>query len=201
MTVIELGDYHSPATRAIEATVRVLSDETQSGFVRLFWKDADRGFGDEYQLPARLARAAGEQGLFWAMHDQLIQGDADIESRQAARLAKTLELDEDEFERALNSQGLADAVERDGERAGQLPVLATPAFVVDGRPVDGGSVADTSLMAAIDEETKAARPAGDGTGASDGTRLIAAGPVPPGTHTSLPSLAKAALASARGGKP
>jgi protein-disulfide isomerase len=151
VTIVELGDYHAPETRDADATVRALV-EGPNAPARLLWKDADRGDGPDYWLPARAARAAAEQGQFWAMHDQLMRVASQSVIDRVHEAARDLGLDEGDFSASLSSEGIASAIETEAARAARLPLLCTPSFVVNGRAVDGGSIAALALKAAVDEE-------------------------------------------------
>lgn len=152
VTIVELGDYHAAETRLAEPAIRSLVDGDQAQ-ARLLWKDADRGDGAAYLLAARAARAAGEQDDFWSMHDRLLEGKGAPLGRleDARRLARELELDLGDFDTVMAGDGLANALETDGEKAARVPALATPSFIVNGHLVDGGSVAGPALAAAVDE--------------------------------------------------
>jgi hypothetical protein len=171
IAITVLGDYHSMATREADGFLRALSgprpgdDAGDAGPqpqpqgsargatapIRVFWRDADRGFGDDYLLASRAARAAGEQGAFWPMHDLLMAEVQPLEPARVRALAERLALDLGIFEAALTSEGLTAAVETANDDGSATAVLATPSFVVDGRIVEGGSVALTVLAAAIDD--------------------------------------------------
>jgi protein-disulfide isomerase len=157
VTIVQFGDYHSPDTRDAESTVRDLVDG-KAASARLLWKDADRGDGDDYLLPARAARAAAEQDEFWSMHDRLLKSGSSPNMDRVRKLAHEIDLDAQVFTVALDSDGLASAVESDSQRAGHAPFFATPAFVVNGLVVDGGSIAGPALRAAVDEELLAHGP-------------------------------------------
>jgi hypothetical protein len=55
----------------------------------------------------------------------------------------------------LLSPGSAGGADAEAQRAGKLPVLCTPAFVVNGQLVEGGSIAGPALQAAVDDEVAA----------------------------------------------
>ncbi|MES1157492.1 MAG: thioredoxin domain-containing protein [Haliangium ochraceum] len=154
LTIVEFGDYHGADSKDAEAAVRALV-QGESAPARLFWKDADRGNGADYHLPARAARAAGEQDEFWSMHDRLMKSTAVVNAERVRRLAREIDLDERAFFASLSSDGLLTAIEGDAQRSGKLPVLCSPAFIVNGRPVDGGSIAAAALRAAVDDELTA----------------------------------------------
>lgn len=201
VTAIELGDYHAPQTRAAESAVRALTDGADPR-VRLYWQDADRGDGAGYHLAARAARAAREQDEFWAMHDRLMKGTPAPAAAELRKMARALDLDMKEFDAAFESEGLQAVLEAEADKAARVPVLATPSFLVNGRLVDGGSVAGSALRAAVDEELASAA-AGPQKHPADGVavgpcREIAPGGPVAGMKLNVAATAKAiATAAAR----
>jgi protein-disulfide isomerase len=161
VTVVELGDYHAPDTRDTEKTLRDLTDGERAP-ARLVWKDADPGDGPGYRLPARAARAAGEQGQFWLMHDHLMLSPRAPRADELRRFVRALGLDDEAFAIAAGEanhateSAIEGALKDDGQRAAAIPVLATPSFIVNGRLVDGGSVAAAAVRDAVDDELRAA---------------------------------------------
>ena len=209
VTIVELGDYHAAETRQAEPAVRALVDG-EDAQARLLWKDADRGDGASYLLAARAARAAGEQDDFWSMHDRLLEGKgaALAKVEDARRLAQVLELELSDFDAVMAGDGVANALETDGEKAARIPALGTPSFIVNGHVVDGGSVAGPALRAAVDEELAlaaagAAKQPLDGVAAKR-CRAIADGKPVTGTAFAPASLGasvlKAAARNDRAGK-
>jgi protein-disulfide isomerase len=199
VTAIELGDYHAPQTRAAESAVRALTDGAGAR-VRLYWQDADRGDGAGYHLAARAARAAREQDEFWAMHDRLMKGPPAPTEAELRKLARALDLDLKEFDAAFESEGLQAVLEAEADKAAHVPVLATPSFLVNGRLVDGGSVAGSALRAAVDEELASAA-AGPQKHLADGIavgpcREIAAGGPVAGMKLNVAATAKAMATAA-----
>jgi len=151
VTIIELGDYHALETREAEATLKALAEGPHAK-VRWLWKDADRGEGQDYQLPARAAHAAGEQDEFWAMHDILMKAPMPISMKDVRRIASAFQLELPAFDAAYASEGLVGTLDSDAEQAARLPALTTPAFIVNGRVVDGGSVTGSVLRAVVEQE-------------------------------------------------
>jgi protein-disulfide isomerase len=153
VTVVELGDYHAPQTRDAETVVRALT-EGRDAIVRLFWKDADLGDGGDYLIAARAAQAAREQNEFWSLHDRFIalKDPASLSVKDAHQAARAAGLDVDAFDQVFGSDGVLSMIETEAEKARRLPVLATPTFIVNGKLVDGGTVAAGALRAAVDEE-------------------------------------------------
>lgn len=203
VTVVELGDYHAPDTRQVESELRALTNA--GGAVRLYWADTDRGAGEDYDLAAVAARAAAEQGAFWAFHDDFIDRPGSVTPARLSALVRRHDLDAEAFEHAFSSEGLRSQIAQQTQAAGALPVLATPAFIVNGRLIDGGSIARYAVRDAVDHELSAASPVPAAAEISGSTPAAAArptsaavglGPALPGIRLSPASLTRI-LASAR----
>ena len=167
---------------------------------RVLWQHADRGDGADYLLPARASRAAAEQEEFWTMHDYLMADPKPLTAQRLRKLVKTLELDEREFDASFDSDGLVDTLEAEALRMSRVPVLCTPAFIVNGHAVDGGSVSAAALRAAVDDELLA-RDAKTKTSATRPARAIAAGEPVPGAAFAPARLAQAVTVAAKRAKP
>lgn len=196
VTIVELGDYHAPETREAEAALKALV-EGPDAQARWLWKDTDRGEGDDYHVSARAAHAAREQDEFWPMHDILMKAPMPISMKDIRRIARAFELEMTAFEAAYASEGLVGALQTESDQAGRLPALATPAFIVNGHLVDGGSVAGPALRAAVEQELMIAeaRLASQPAAAIDGllaarARGIAAGKPVAGTAFDATKMAR-----------
>ncbi|GEK21735.1 DsbA family protein [Cellulomonas xylanilytica] len=72
VTVLEFGDLECPYCRAAAPALRELVD-TSDGQVRLVWRHFPLFEVHPYALSAALAaEAAGTQGRFWEMHEELM---------------------------------------------------------------------------------------------------------------------------------
>src|SRR5437879_3099588 len=70
VTIVEYSDFECPFCARVQATLaRVLKE--YDGRVRVVWKDSPLPFHVHAHAAALAARAAGEQGHFWEMHDLL----------------------------------------------------------------------------------------------------------------------------------
>jgi protein-disulfide isomerase len=88
---------------------------------------------------ALAARCAGEQGLFWNMHDRLFQNQ-DTEDRAAIMtLAQKTGLRLPEFENCYDSQKFQPKIQKDFSDAEALGLLeiGTPIWYINGQRVEG----------------------------------------------------------------
>src|SRR5690606_29565222 len=88
-------------------------------------------------LAARATLAADLQGKFWAYHDELYRRGARFNESDLVEIAKQVGLDLGAFEQAMHSTALDGRIEADLELAMALEVNGTPAYFVNGRPLEG----------------------------------------------------------------
>lgn len=123
------------------------------GTLRLEWRDFPY-LGPQSMPAARAARAAGEQGAFWAYHDALYAlklppNSGQLTDQRLTAVAAGLHLDIGRFTAAMQSQQVADAVAADFTQGQNLGITGTPAFLINGTPIMGAQPEQT-FDAAID---------------------------------------------------
>ncbi|WP_030673467.1 DsbA family protein [Streptomyces rimosus] len=123
--------------------------ETQPELIKKFVDDGTlriefRNFtiyGADSERAARASWAAGQQGRFWQMHDELYaktnKGSALAEDKLVEMARKSGVADLDKFRSDINSPAAAAALKKDQEEGYRLGVQSTPSFLVNGRPVAG----------------------------------------------------------------
>lgn len=113
-----------------------------TGVMRIEWRDLPY-LGDESFQAAFGARAASQQGAFWAFHDALFADQAPkpnsghITNEYLVDVAHDLGLDVDQFEADYRSSEVNDAVRADRDAGVRAGVNGTPGFFVNGTPVFG----------------------------------------------------------------
>ncbi|MEV4440309.1 DsbA family protein [Streptomyces sp. NPDC049577] len=122
-------------------------------------------FGKDSERAARAAWAAGRQGRFPALHDELFaklrKGDALAEDKLVEMAGAAGVADLDRFRQDMNGPEAEAAVQKDQQEGYSLGVQSTPSFLVGGRPLAGAQP-----MKAFEEAVeqakaaKAAAPAG-----------------------------------------
>ncbi|MGI5260324.1 DsbA family protein [Streptomyces angustmyceticus] len=152
--------------------------ETQPALIKKF---VDKGtlriefrnftvFGADSERAARASWAAGQQGKFWQLHDELY-----AKTRKGKALAedKLVELaraggvpDIDKFRSDMKSADAERALKKDQAEGYQLGVQSTPSFLINGRPVAGAQPAEVFAKGIEDAAARAAEqgPAAKGAG-------------------------------------
>ena len=77
---------------------------------------------------AEASRCAGEQGMFWEMHDRMMENQEAL--NELTSYAELINLDMDRFETCLNTDKYSDAIRGDMALADKLGITSTPSFVL-----------------------------------------------------------------------
>lgn len=143
VVMIVWSDYRCPfCARWAVQTYPELEPYVANGSLRIEARDLVL-FGEESQLAAVAARAAGEQGRFWQFHDALFaaaptSGHPKITKADVLRFARTAGVrDLTAFERSLTDPALGKAVDADTQQARQLGISSTPFFLINTTPING----------------------------------------------------------------
>lgn len=141
VTVVEFSDYQCPSCKqSAEMTLAELKATfIKDGTVRYVIKDFPLTQHANATSAALAARAAGEQGKYWEMHDLLFknQGDwaelpEDEVNEVFVKYAEELGLDVHQFKQDLTSNHLKRHVAAGRALGEQLGVRYTPTLIVNG---------------------------------------------------------------------
>ncbi|MCX5199881.1 DsbA family protein [Streptomyces sp. NBC_00237] len=141
-----------------------------NGTLRIEWRNFPI-FGEESAAVARASWAAGQQGRFWQFHSAAYAKGAKEKGFAADRLAELAKEagvpDLAKFTADANGEAAKASVQKDQTEGYSLNINATPAFLINGRPI-AGAMPDDVFVDAIEKAAKTAksRPAG-GTGAKN----------------------------------
>ena len=169
LTIVEFSDYQCSYCRRFHAEVlpALRKAYIDTGKVQLLFKDFPLSRHRE-ALPAAVAgRCAGAQGKFWPMNELLFANQNRLAGALYPKLAATLALDVDAFQRCLLDPALTAAIKRDQQQAFDLGVNATPGFLIGRRLPEGlriervgtGFVDFTALSAELDKMLAVPSPA------------------------------------------
>lgn len=157
VTVIEYGDFQCPSCAAFSQRIEAQFDQqyVETGKVRFIYHDFPLPQHNYAMIAATAARAAGEQGKFWAMHDLLFtrqrgwSNSSNIESLLGS-YAAAIGLDRQAFEQALTSEKYTAQLEAAQQQAQTRGVQSTPTFEVNGQLVSAAE-----LQAAVEAALQA----------------------------------------------
>ena len=161
VTVVEFADFQCPYCARAAATMEEVCLSYPEADLRVVFKHLPLWFHERAMSAALAAQCAGEQGLFWPMHDLLYADPTRLEDEDLQAAAQRLGLDLDRWSACLGSGEALDGIERDVALAEELGIEATPTFFVNGYPIVGAQPLET-FRELIDRELEKARQSGIG---------------------------------------
>ena len=152
ITIVEWADFQCPfCGRAEETLQRLASDYPDK--LRFVWRDLPLPF-HQHAMPAAIAaRAAGEQGKFWAMHDWLMAEQGGLDRAALEKDAAELGLEMKRFRAALDADKGKAAIDDDAKAGAKVGAVGTPSFFVNGKPIRGAQPYEV-FKSRIDAELK-----------------------------------------------
>ena len=150
VTIVEFGDFQCPFCRAAESTVNAVRLK-YGDRVRLVYVDFPLSFHNHSMDAANAARCAGEQDKFWQFHDAMFADQTKLAPADLKATAGKLKLDTAKFDKCVDQVRYQDAINRDVELGHKLNVTGTPAFFINGRPLEGAQP-EAKFIEVIDDE-------------------------------------------------
>jgi len=166
VTVVEFSDFQCPfCLRFYEQTLpSIMENYVDTGKVKFVYRDFPLDSIHPNARPAHIAaECADEQGKFWEYHDILFDKQVEWQRLSSSDLQSTLtlyatdlELQSESFEACLESDSIADEVNKDSLDAARYGATGTPAFFI-GNEKDGfvkltGAQPYQSFQAIIDAQ-------------------------------------------------
>ncbi len=154
VTIVEFSDFQCPYCAKAAHTV----DEVLKAYPRdvsFVYKNFPLPMHANAEPAARAALAAGRQGKFWDMHDQLFAHSGDLSPATLERIARTLGLDVARFQTDMSAPEVKEQLDleiRQGKWAG---VRGTPTFFINDRMAQTNTA--EGLKALVAEELKHSR--------------------------------------------
>jgi protein-disulfide isomerase len=135
VTIVEFSDFECPFCRQVQSVLRQIV-ESYARQVRLVFKHLPLE-GHRDSLPAaRAAYCAAEQDRFWQFHDALFTA-GNLSPPMFEQIGSNLGLGMQKFQECVASERSRAAVVKDIEAARLLRIDSTPAFVVNGKLING----------------------------------------------------------------
>ena len=154
VTIVQFSDYQCPFCSRVEPTINQVMKE-YNGKVRVAWRDLPLPFHPNAMPAAIAARAAGDQGKYWEMHDKIFADQQHMDRETYEKYAGELGLNMGKFKAALDAQKGKESIEADAAAGGKIGARGTPAFFINGKFLSGAQPFE-SFKAKIDEELKTA---------------------------------------------
>ena len=139
VTIIEFSDFECPfcGKYIAETYPQIVEDYVNTGKVRYVFRDFPLDFHPEAQKAAEAAECAGEQGMYWEMHDYLFANQDYLGVSYLKGFAKDLKLDTDKFDECLDSGSMEEEVLADLIEGQSYGISGTPAFFINGKMISG----------------------------------------------------------------
>jgi protein-disulfide isomerase len=130
--IVEFADFQCPYCGAVQATLQsVLAKYPDT--VALAYRDMPLSKIHPRARPAaEAARCAGEQGKFWEYHDLLFADQSNLDQDGLMDKARTLKLNEQQFESCLSSEKFKAQIQQDSQDGMRAGVSGTPGFFING---------------------------------------------------------------------
>ena len=143
VTIVEFTDYQCPycLKYAQETLPSIVADQIATGEVYYILKDLPLdSLHPSARAAAKAARCAGEQDLYWEMHDALFENQdswVNMPDEAFLDLAGTFDLDTGAFTACMESEDASLAVQQNVDEAMALGANSTPFFFIEGLPIPG----------------------------------------------------------------
>ena len=155
VTLLEYGDYECPNCGQAYLIVKRIQNEL-GGDVRFVFRNFPlRQTHPNAQMAAEAAEAAGAQGKFWEMHDELYENQQDLTTEDLVRYANEIDLDVEQFKSDLAERKFEKRVTEDFQSGVKAGVKLTPSFFINGEKYEHSweySELITAIRAELDQE-------------------------------------------------
>lgn len=141
ITVVEFSDFQCPYCARFSPTI----DQVLKAYpneVRFVYKDFPLSFHKQAKNAAKAARAAGEQGKFWEMHDLIFENYSKLTEDMFIEFATKLNLDVSKFTADLKSTKYDNLIQQDINLGKQAGVTGTPTLFMNGKRMQRRSFDD-----------------------------------------------------------
>ena len=156
VTLVEYGDFECEYCGQAENVIRELL-AAHGDDVRYVWRHLPlNDVHPSAQLAAEAAEAAAAQGVFWELHDRMLDHQDELSPRDLGRHAEEVGLDIDRFWQALRRHEYAERVADDVGSADASGVAGTPSFFINGKRHEGAYDATTLTRAVRAARSRAA---------------------------------------------
>ncbi len=141
VTITEFSDFQCPYCSKVQPTLNGVLKAYPAG-VKLVFKDFPLSFHKQAKNAAKAARAAGEQGKYWEMHDILFANYNKMTDDGFKGYAETLGLDVEKFMADFGSTKYDKLIQDDINLGSKSGVRGTPTLFINGKRMRGRAIND-----------------------------------------------------------
>lgn len=131
--LIQYGDYECPFCARDERGLRSIRGRHATELKFVFRHFPLRSEHPNAQRAAELAESAAEQGLFWELHEAMMDAPAPLTDERILALAAPLGIDTERLLATAEGGRFAERVQRDLDGGASSGVSGTPWYFLDGR--------------------------------------------------------------------
>ncbi len=135
ITIVEFSDFSCPYCKNSFPVIRELSRKYKKN-VKIIFRDYPIITEQSGDL-AMAGRCAGEQGLFWPMHDKLFINQGVAERKEIINLAMQVGTDVERFTKCFDSKKYLSKIQKDFSDGQELGITGTPTWFINGHKVKG----------------------------------------------------------------
>jgi len=141
ITIVEFSDFQCPYCSRLQPTLnQVLKAYPKD--VKLVFKDFPLSFHKQAKNAAKAARAAGDQGKYWEMHDLIFEKFSTVNEAMMKEFAAKLKLDMNKFNADYASTKYDQLIQQDINLARTVGVTGTPSLFLNGKRMQRRSFDD-----------------------------------------------------------
>jgi protein-disulfide isomerase len=152
--LIEYGDYECPYCGRAYPLLKRLLKEKGKEFQFVFRNFPLREIHPYAYAAAVTAEAAGKQGKFWEMHDQIFENQEKLNAGFLLSLSRRLNLDDPRFAKDSKSAEIKAKIEGDFDSGIRSGVNGTPSFFVNGKKLQTYDETYESLLRGIERKSE-----------------------------------------------
>lgn len=134
ITIVEFADFNCPFSKNSFPNIREISLKYKND-VKIIFRDYPN-YENSLDL-ALAARCAGEQGLFWLMHDKFYAQQEKFELDQLPNFANQIGADVNKFNNCLKDEKYLNDIKKDYSDGEILEVRGTPTWFINGYKIEG----------------------------------------------------------------
>lgn len=139
VTIVEFSDFECPFCGRFYtgAYQQLLTEYVNTGKAKIIFRDFPLSFHANAQPAAEAAECAGEQGMYWEMHDKIFENQRSLTTENYKKWAEEMGLNKGEFDACVDSGKMRSEVQKDFADGAAAGVSGTPTVFINGEKIVG----------------------------------------------------------------